>query len=1393
LDEADETIEVTLSTPSNATLGSNTVHAYTIADDDVVITVTPDDDLRAIVESAPADSVISLTAGTFNLAPQAPFDQGILIQNKSGLTITGQGWDETTIKLTAADAKFGFYIGSNVSNLTIENLRIEGTYPPSVGNYAIGNYSGTTNVSNVTFRNLQIEDFASGIDVNTGLGGAYDGVTITGCHVVNAYGEDAGWGYGIHLGNVTNALVSNNLIQDGTRHSIYISRAAANSNVTISGNYIVDHHFDLGHKDRWYTAALVCSRASDVRIVDNILVNTRTIGISIEPDEIEGWPTEDIVLLNNQVIAEHYVGIWAITDDLPNTHAALGNSVVLHPSPEHPAWCTEFSHINYPVGVDTDSDIEVPNARWDNAEYNFDYTTKLGDYAYVMAGGVLDKIAAYTWDYTTCPTTWPNAAGMTALEDAAGPAEGRLYIADNTGLYEVDPDTWNVNFKAGDWSGTQFMTASDGYVYILKDDVLHRLTPGSLDSVQHPANWSNALWMWDWGGDVYIYKNEDSHVVDLSAFYVAPTLTVDLRSASDTGHFSYDNITNDDTPTYDVTVNQAGTIDIDWDDDGSVDVTDAVGGAGTYQYTPASALSDGVYLVAVTFTAPPDVATASDPTTIDTQGPLVVWVYPPGPVDTHVSQIQVEYFDSNGMWVATATDAGNYELLASGGDGSFGEPNDVDLSGRFGAITYNPQTDTATIPIGPALTDEVYQLTVTGEQTVRDAAGNALNNGAFDTVRTFSVDASPATVTVDLKPESDTGVSSTDNVTSDTRPVYQVTINREGTIDIDWDGDTFIDVTDYKEGAGTFEYTPDFDLSDGLYPVNVTFIDIFENSVTDSDPTTIDTTRPATPGAPDLQAASDTGVSQIDNITKDNTPTFDVGAGPYFRMYRDGVQISGDDESGSTYTAATQADGTYDYTTASMDAAGNVSSQSDALEATIDTTGPNVSSVTPWGTVTERVSRSVVSFAEANAMWEATVTDPANYVLLSSGGDATFGDGNEADLSHRITGIDYDEGTKTATLTLVPALGVEDYQLTILGTATVRDSAGNALNDGSEDEVVTFSVDNAFGDREDVDAGDGPRSVVSADFDQDGLADLAMVNTAANSVTVLYGQPDGGFGGRRDYAVGESPRDIVTADFDGNGRLDLAVTNFSDNDVSLLWGLPGGAFGSRQDKPVGAGPTGIVSGDFNGDGRPDLATANYNDDTVTVVYKGATGGYFTNRQDIAVGYRPSDLATDDFNGDDRLDLAVANFYDNDVSILWGLPGGAFGSRQDYPTGARPVAIVAGDFSGDGRVDIATANYSDNTASVLYKLELGGYFGLRLDVAVGRHPTGLAAGRFNEDARLDLAVTNYADSDVSVLWGLAGGGVGNRQDYGAGSRPIGITTRQSSGLWCRQPTDRDHHR
>lgn len=118
----------------------------------------------------------------------------------------------------------------------------------------------------------------------------------------------------------------------------------------------------------------------------------------------------------------------------------------------------------------------------------------------------------------------------------------------------------------------------------------------------------------------------------------------------------------------------------------------------------------------------------------------------------------------------------------------------------------------------------------------------------------------------------------------------------------------------------------------------------------DSDP--IDANRPAKPAAPDLDPASDTGHYEDDDITKDNTPTFQGAAGAVEGGSTVTVSSSIDGTLGTTpanadgswsFTVpAAMSDGTHDVTVTATDAAGNVSDPSDPLSVLIDTQDPDV-------------------------------------------------------------------------------------------------------------------------------------------------------------------------------------------------------------------------------------------------------------------------------------------------------------------------------------------------------------------------------------------------------------------------------------------------------------------
>ena len=186
-----------------------------------------------------------------------------------------------------------------------------------------------------------------------------------------------------------------------------------------------------------------------------------------------------------------------------------------------------------------------------------------------------------------------------------------------------------------------------------------------------------------------------------------------------------------------------------------------------------------------------------------------------------------------------------------------------------------------------------------------------------------------------------------------------------------------------------------------------------------------------------------------------------------------------------------------------------------------------------------------------------------------------------------------------------------------------------------------------------VATGNKPVAMVSGDFTGKGITDLAVVNQADNTITVLLGKGDGTFQPAtpaRTLTTGNTPAGIATADFNADGIRDLAVTNSTDNDVAVFIGNGDGTFRFVFNLPTGTGPAGIITGDFNSDGVPDLAVADQTASTVSILL-GVGGGNFAPRLDLTTGNGPVALATADFNGDGRPDLATANEAANTVSVI----------------------------------------------------------------------------------------------------------------------------------------------
>ena len=310
----------------------------------------------------------------------------------------------------------------------------------------------------------------------------------------------------------------------------------------------------------------------------------------------------------------------------------------------------------------------------------------------------------------------------------------------------------------------------------------------------------------------------------------------------------------------------------------------------------------------------------------------------------------------------------------------------------------------------------------------------------------------------------------------------------------------------------------------------------------------------------------------------------------------------------------------------------------------------------------------------------------------------------------------------------------------------------------------------------------GAFGICSADFNKDGINDLAIANDQSSSVSVFNGTGGGGFVLVNTVAVPANPQHIISADFNNDTYPDLAVACFGSSNFVVLINPGNGVFAGGTPFNVGNGCKSVVAADFNNDGNMDVgavsATAG-----MFASYLGDGAGNFALAYNVGVGGTPFFICSADFNNDGKKDLAYVGNINNTLFASMGNGDGtfaAFSSVNNSLTG--PYCVIPIDFNHDGKMDLVVSNGTSSSCVKFQGNGIGG-FSLNGNFSVGSQPRNISIGNFNHDAYADLVTVNFGTADISPLEGTSLG-FNNGPNYsttGANPRSVVAADFNNDGL------------
>ena len=526
------------------------------------------------------------------------------------------------------------------------------------------------------------------------------------------------------------------------------------------------------------------------------------------------------------------------------------------------------------------------------------------------------------------------------------------------------------------------------------------------------------------------------------AFTLDTTITVPgnlkLAVSSDTGTSDSDNITSINTPIVTGTGDIGAIIKIS--NGNTVVGQTTVGNDGTWQIA-TSPLTNGTHSLTATATdLAGNISTASTPLNIviDALAPELTLTTP---IDTAPLKNNAKLLGTIDATGSNLVDINYY----------------WDNSANSIQITANPSGGFDQLLDFTGINNGNHTLTI----TATDLAGSILTS-----TYNVTVDLDKTAPIVNLQLASDTGISASDLITNNPTITGKVT-EPSGvsavTVSLNADFTNSVNITASLQPDGSFSLDKtaltqlnDGQLPDGNYQLYIRAVDNYGNATAPQNLAFQLLTQATAPTNLQLQAGSDTGVSNSDKITNTNQPTIQGNgkAGDTIQLFEGNVLL-GQTTVGNDGTwqiaSTTLTDGTHNLTAQTIDRAGNISLNSNGLSINIDTVIPNLQLAQSLaGVVLTGASRLAGQVTDTNIATISYQFDGAPAITLPQG--------TQFDTPFDFTGINDGGHNLTVTATdiagnsVAHTYGVTVARGTLLTIALLNDT-GASNTDGITSDI----------------------------------------------------------------------------------------------------------------------------------------------------------------------------------------------------------------------------------------------------------------------------------------------------------------------------------------------------